>query len=101
MMIKMKYLLAAVIMLLFLPTAGCGKKQDIEAQKKDPFIFRYAHSQSGNHPRSKSMVFFQEQLEKASDGRIKVVLYFSGEQGREEERWALFQERRQGEHSCL
>jgi tripartite ATP-independent transporter DctP family solute receptor len=49
------------------------------------YLFKYANTQSPNHPRSKSMEFFKEQLEKASNGRIKVELYFSGVLGKEAE----------------
>jgi TRAP-type C4-dicarboxylate transport system substrate-binding protein len=36
------------------------------------YTFKYANTQSPNHPRSQSMELFKEQLEKASNGRIKV-----------------------------
>ena len=49
------------------------------------YTFKYANTQSPNHPRSKSMELFKEQLEKASNGRIKVELYFSGVLGKEAE----------------
>ena len=49
------------------------------------YVFKYANTQSENHPRSQSMVFFKNTLEKASGGRIKVELYFSGVLGKEAE----------------
>jgi tripartite ATP-independent transporter DctP family solute receptor len=49
------------------------------------YLFKYANTQSDNHPRSKSMVFFKNMLEKASNGKIKVELYFSGVLGKEAE----------------
>ena len=49
------------------------------------YIFKYANTQSDNHPRSKSMVFFKNILEKASQGQMKVELYFSGVLGKEAE----------------
>jgi C4-dicarboxylate-binding protein DctP len=49
------------------------------------FIFKYANTQSENHPRTKSMVFFKNTLEKATQGKIKVELYFSGVLGKEAE----------------
>lgn len=49
------------------------------------YVFKYANTQSENHPRSKSMVYFKEQLEKRSEGKIKVELYFSGTLGKESE----------------
>ena len=51
----------------------------------EEFVFKYSNSQSDNHPRSKSMVFFKEKLEEASGGRIKVELYTSGVLGKEAE----------------
>ncbi|MBN1647456.1 MAG: TRAP transporter substrate-binding protein [Spirochaetales bacterium] len=51
----------------------------------ETYVFKYAHTQSESHPRSKSMVFFKDQLEKATNGRIKVELYFNGVLGKEAE----------------
>jgi C4-dicarboxylate-binding protein DctP len=63
----------------FLLIAGPGT-----SSAKD-YVFKYANTQSDNHPRSKSMVFFKNMLEKASNGKIKVELYFSGVLGKEAE----------------
>ena len=49
------------------------------------YVFKYANTQSDSHPRSKSMVFFKNTLEKASKGRIEVELFFSGVLGKEAE----------------
>lgn len=49
------------------------------------FTFKYANTQSETHPRSKSMMYFKEQLEKKSHGRISVELYLSGVLGKESE----------------
>ncbi len=49
------------------------------------YVFKYANTQTENHPRSKSMAYFKEQLEKKSGGKIKVELYFSGVLGKEAE----------------
>ena len=49
------------------------------------YVFKYANTQSDNHPRSKSMEYFKEQLEKRSGGTIQVELYFSGTLGKESE----------------
>lgn len=72
-------LFVTVLAVSFLLTVGPGK-----ALAKT-FVFKYANTQSENHPRSKSMVFFKNTLEKASGGRIKVELYFSGVLGKEAE----------------
>jgi len=49
------------------------------------YVFKYANTQSDAAPRSRSMVFFKNTIEKASQGRIKVELYFSGVLGKEAE----------------
>ena len=72
-------LFVTVLAVSFLLAVGPGK-----ALAKT-FVFKYANTQSENHPRSKSMVFFKNTLEKASGGRIKVELYFSGVLGKEAE----------------
>jgi C4-dicarboxylate-binding protein DctP len=51
----------------------------------EEYVFKYANTQSDAHPRSKSMALFKEKLEAATDGRIKVELYFSGVLGKEAE----------------
>jgi tripartite ATP-independent transporter DctP family solute receptor len=57
----------------------------VQALAKDEYVFKYSNSQSDTHPRSKSMFFFKEQLEKASGGKIKVEIYTSGVLGQEAE----------------
>ena len=49
------------------------------------FLFRYANAQNTTDPRSVSMEFFKEELEKRSNGRIKVETYFGGILGTERE----------------
>jgi len=49
------------------------------------FLFRYANAQNPNDPRSVSMEFFKEELERRSGGRIKVENYFGGILGTERE----------------
>lgn len=65
-----------------------GQQENTKAEPKadtQTYVFKYANTQSPNHPRSKSMEFFKEQLEKASNGRIQVELYFNGVLGTEAE----------------
>lgn len=57
---------------------GCGSPSD-------ELVFRYGHSQPPQSPRSQSMLFFEEQLEARSGGRIRVENYFSGTLGSERE----------------
>ncbi len=53
--------------------------------KAEEYLFKYSNTQSENHPRSKSMVHFKELVEKNSQGKIKVDLFFSGVLGKEAE----------------
>lgn len=55
------------------------------------YVFKYSNSQSDNAPRSKSMVFFKDKLEKESNGRIQVELYFNGVLGSEAEVFEMVQ----------
>ncbi|MCP4021214.1 MAG: TRAP transporter substrate-binding protein [Desulfobacteraceae bacterium] len=55
------------------------------AWAKKTYQFKYANTQSENHPRSKSMVFFKNLVEKKSNNQIKVELFFSGVLGKEAE----------------
>ena len=65
-------------LLLTLTTLGCSTADD-------GYLFRYGHSQPAPAPRSQSMVFFKDELEKRTDGRIKVENYFSATLGSERE----------------
>ena len=56
----------------------CGAERSVHR-------FRYANSQPPQHPRSLSMDFFEEELEKRARGRIDVETYYSGVLGRERE----------------
>ncbi|MEO0654757.1 MAG: TRAP transporter substrate-binding protein [Pseudomonadota bacterium] len=49
------------------------------------FTFRYGNAQPETAIRSQSMVFFEEQLEARSDGRIEVETFFGGTLGNERE----------------
>jgi tripartite ATP-independent transporter DctP family solute receptor len=82
----MKKLLAVAVLVLCCATLLLAEGQkEGAAQAGKVYLFKYANTQSPNHPRSKSMELFKEQLEKASNGRIKVELYFSGVLGKEAE----------------
>ena len=80
-------LLAAAMVAGFAFAAGQQEAPQAEDEAAAPqtFVFKYAHTQSPAHPRSQSMEFFKEQLEKASNGRIQVELYFNGVLGTEAE----------------
>ncbi|MEN8165222.1 MAG: TRAP transporter substrate-binding protein [Acidobacteriota bacterium] len=57
----------------------------VQAGEPGEFLFRYANAQNTTDPRSVSMVFFEEELEQRSGGRIKVENYFGGILGTERE----------------
>ncbi len=69
-----------VLLLSFaLIAVSCSKKDSPE------FVFRYSNEQPRDALRSESMIFFKEELENRSNGRIKVELYFGGVIGNERE----------------
>jgi len=67
--------------LLFLALISVSCSSDKSAE----FVFRYSNEQPKDALRSKSMIFFKDQLEKRSNGRIKVDLFFGGVLGNERE----------------
>ena len=52
---------------------------------QDNFLFRYANTQPAQHPRSLSMVYFEEILEERTAGQLEVDNHFGGTLGRERE----------------
>jgi len=70
----LRYLTVGILLAL----AACSVEQD-------GYVFRYGHSQSPSSARSQSMLFFEQQLEDRSGGRIQVENYFSGVLGSERE----------------
>ncbi len=61
-----------------LALCGCGAE-------RPAYRFRYANTQPPQHPRSVSMDFFAEEIEKRAQGRIAVETYYSGVLGNERE----------------
>ncbi len=55
------------------------------SKDESSFVFRYSHEQPESAIRSQSMRFFEEELEKRTDGRIQVELYLGGVLGSERE----------------
>ena len=51
----------------------------------ETFVFRYGNAQNNSDPRSVSMVFFEQELERRTGGRIEVENYFGGILGTERE----------------
>ncbi len=71
-----RWILIAVLLAAL--TQGCGAPET-------SYLFRYGHSQPVQAPRSQSMVFFETELEKRTNGRIRVENYFSATLGSERE----------------
>jgi len=62
-----------------------GPAQTAPAAAADAYLFKFAHSQPLTSVRHKSMELFKEDLEKATNGRIKVELFGAGVLGNESE----------------
>ncbi len=67
----------AALTLTGFTAAGCG------GQKQRAHVFTYAQEQPAGSLRGESMVFFQQQLQQRSGGRIRVELYCGGVLGTE------------------
>ncbi len=80
-------MLLAVAVLALCQIFANGQKEEAASSgaAEKTYVFKFANTQSENHPRSKSMVYFKEEVEKASNGRIQVELYFNGVLGKEAE----------------
>ncbi len=75
---RTKRKLRCLVVVSLIALAACSAEQD-------NYTFRYGHSQSLASARSESMLFFEQQLETRTDGRIQVENYFSGILGSERE----------------
>ena len=69
-----------LVVVIFIITSFCGCQQK---STNEYYIFRYSNSQPKQHPRSISMDFFKIELEKRTNGKIKVENYFSAVLGTE------------------
>ena len=69
----------ALWLLVLILTTSCARPDQAE------FLFTYAQSQPLSSLRGKSMQFFEEELEKRTNGRIQVDLYCGGVLGTERE----------------
>ena len=72
-------ILTTALLTVFAPLlmVGCSSDKGI--------VFRYGNAQNESDPRSQSMIFFKAELEKRTEGRIKVENYFGGTLGTERE----------------
>jgi len=74
----MKVLKILVLIIIITALSGCQQKS-----VQVGHVFRYCNSQPIQHPRSQSMVFFEQELEKRTGGKIQVENYFSAILGTE------------------
>lgn len=73
-----RQILSCSLLSVCLLFASCG-------QRSDQIVFKYGNEQPEAALRSQSMLYFKEQLEKETQGRIKVELFFGGVLGNERE----------------
>ncbi len=73
---KKKFLLIAILLMTTMFLHCSGGTQEV-------YLFKYSNSQPEQHPRSRSMIFFKEEVEKHTKGRIIVENYFSAVLGTE------------------
>ena len=71
---KIQFLLT-VVLLFFI---SCG-------DKNSGYVFKYSNEQPESAIRSQSMLYFKEKLEKETNGKIRVELFFGGILGNERE----------------
>ena len=77
-------LLKLLLFSLFISMAGCSETRSGKT-------IRLAHGLDTNHPVHNAMVFMGERLEAKSDGKLKVLIYPSGQLGAERECLELLQ----------
>lgn len=71
---KIQFLLTAVLLFFI----SCSDKES-------GYVFKYSNEQPESAIRSQSMLYFKERLEKETNGKIKVELFFGGILGNERE----------------
>ena len=69
----------------FLVAAATAAALSASAASAQEFTFKYGNSQPEAAARSQSMIFFEEELEKRTDGRIEVENFFNAVLGTEQE----------------
>ena len=74
--VRVTHFLGILLAALFL--GGCGSSSQ-------QIVFKYGNEQPEAALRSQSMLFFKKELEKRSEGRIRVELFFGGVLGNERE----------------
>lgn len=78
-----------MVILIVATTAGgtvfASGQAEPGADGEETYLFRYGNQQPEEHARTVSMVWFGEELEKRTNGRIEVEVYHSGVLGTERE----------------
>ena len=78
-----------VLLLVLLVTGMTFAAAGKEAGAQETWTFRYGNQQPETHSRTVSMLWFADELEKRSDGRIQVEVFHSGVLGTEKEMFEM------------
>ena len=62
-----------------------GEDADTEVVDDTVYVYKFAHSMAEDTPRHQSMLYFKEQIEEKTNGRIMVEIYPNGTMGNEAE----------------
>ena len=80
------FLLGVVLLSLGGGLFAAGKTEDAGPKS---FLFKYGNQQPENHSRSKSMIWFKDEIEKRTKGVVKMEVYHSGTLGTEKEMFEM------------
>ena len=80
---KISFILLSMFLVSAISFASGSDEQGVDGK----FLFKYSNAQNESHPRTQSMLYFKEQLEARSGGRIEVEIYHSGVLGNEKEQF--------------
>lgn len=84
-----RLLLVTLVAALILMGAGSVFATGETGGEEEVFEFRYGNQQPETHSRTISMLWFEEELEERSDGRIQVEVFHSGVLGTEKEMFEM------------
>ena len=82
---KKKHKLLLLALLLIVGTAVLGAVYLSNDEVVPEYIFSYAENQSSNYPTTQGAQYFAQLVEERTAGRIRIVVYHSGERGSESE----------------
>lgn len=78
-------IVSTIMVLVALVSVGSVFASGQEEAGEETFEFRYGNQQPEEHSRTVSMLWFEQQLEERTDGRIQVEVFHSGVLGTERE----------------